>query len=151
MHNEGQLLFVTLGDSINIYRIAEANEELHIDGMTFKRESDYGSNAFYDWLRNRDGKIVGLKLDLEEESQYLIKRIEHFDYVKTEKKRSYYQFIYLFFGKDRKFDLKLSADQSWWDCFLYFSKGEIFGITFLLPPSDGQFAISSGSNKRGHL
>jgi hypothetical protein len=130
-----------LGENINVYPIDEATENLQLNGMTFRRESDYDANAFYDWLRNRNGKIVGLKLDLEEESQYLIERIEEFDYVKTENKRTYYRFVYLFFGKDRKFDRKLSGDQAFWNCFLYFSEGKIFGMTFLLPSSDGQCVI----------
>ena len=142
MRPDGQLLFVTLGENINIYPIDDASENLQFDGVSFKRDSDYSSNAFYDWLRSRTGKIVGLKLDLEEESQYLIERIERFYYVKTENKRSYYRFVYLFFGKDRKFDPKLSADQAWWDCYLYFSECQIFGMTFLLPFSDGPFVNS---------
>lgn len=141
MNNDSQLLFVAFEEDIKVFAIDDACEELQVNGRTFRRDSDFDAHAYYDWLRSQTGTIIGLRLDLVEESQYLIEAIEHFDYVETENKRTYFRIIYLYFGKDRKFDPKLSDDQAFWDCYLYFGDANLFGLTFLLPDSKGQFAL----------
>lgn len=136
MNTQDKLLFITLDEEIQLCSLEEATDVIRLNGHNFRRESDFDAHAYYDWLRNRNGEILGLRLDLVEESQYIIEQIEHLDYVETENKKTYFRIVYLYFGTDRHFEPTLSADQAFWDCFLYFSENGQIALTFLLPAAD---------------
>jgi hypothetical protein len=84
--------------------------------------------AFYDWLRDSEGKLLGVRYWLEKDTEFLIDHCRGLSYVQTTPSRH----IEIFFSDGRAVDPKLSCDQAFlYDAIFYSDDGEYaigFGI-----------------------
>jgi hypothetical protein len=103
------------------------------------RDANFGEwTGFYDWLRDRDGNLLGVRYTPFEETEFLTQEMSVLGYVKTDPPRH----LEIYFSERREFDEKLSCDQE----FLYDA---------IFRSDDGEYAIGFGmeelseSNLRG--
>src|SRR5205823_2629880 len=67
--------------------------------------------GFYDWLRNPDRRLLGVRYWPFEATEFVIQRASNLPYVRTAERR----YVEIFFGDERYSNTQLSKDQD----FLY--------------------------------
>jgi hypothetical protein len=95
-----------------------------------KRYHDAGFGAwtaFYDWLRDSEGKLLGVRYWLEQDTEFLVDYTKRLGYVEAVPARH----IEIYFSERRAVDPKLSCDQA----FLYDA---------IFRSDDGEYAIGFG-------
>ncbi len=95
-----------------------------------KRYHDAGFGAwtaFYDWLRDSEGKLLGVRYWLEQDTEFLVDYTKPLGYVQAVPARH----IEIYFSERRAVDPKLSCDQA----FLYDA---------IFRSDDGEYAIGFG-------
>ncbi len=101
-------------------------------GETAYTEENFGAwTGFYDWLRDSDKNVLGVRYWPFKECEYVIERLEKLWYVKPNFPRD----LEIYFSDRRSFDPKLSNDQDFvYDAIFRSDNGEIalgFGIESL--------------------
>lgn len=107
----------------------------YIDEVSYRSVSSGDSTGFYDWLRDRDGKVIGVRFWPEGEAEPPLQALAHLEYVRfSQDQRS----LEVFFSDDRDTDEGQSDDQSFGGRSHYLSdSGELaicFETYFLTPP-----------------
>lgn len=95
-----------------------------------KRYHDAGLGAwtaFYDWLRDSEGKLLGVRYWLEQDTEFLVEHTKLMKYVQAVPSRH----IEIYFSERRAIDPRLSCDQA----FLYDA---------IFRSEDGEYAIGFG-------
>jgi hypothetical protein len=91
-------------------------------------DTDFGHwTGFYDWLRDADGNLLGVRYTPFEDTEFLIDHTTKLPYVKTAPLR----YIEIYFSEKRAIDAKRSCDQE----FLYDA---------VFRSDDGDYAIAFG-------
>jgi hypothetical protein len=96
-----------------------------------KRYSDLGLGdwtEFYDWLRDSDGNVLGVRYWLRVDTEFLINYAKGMDYVQADSLRH----IEIYFSERRRTNPQLSCDQD----FLYDA---------VFCSDDGEYAIAFGT------
>jgi hypothetical protein len=86
--------------------------------------------GFYDWLRDADGNLLGVRYTPFEDTEFLIEHTEKLSYVKADPSRH----IEIYFSESRAVEAKLSCDQE----FLYDA---------VFRSDDGDYAIGFGTEE----
>lgn len=82
-----------------------------LDGKEYRDAALGEWTGFYDWLRNPNGVLLGVRYWLNEGTERLVQQAHVLDYVRVDPSR----FIEIYFSDRRDIEPKLSADQE----FLY--------------------------------
>lgn len=91
-------------------------------------DANFGEwTGFYDWLRDREGGVLGVRYTPFEETEFLTKELKALAYVKVDPPRH----LEIYFSDRREFDEKRSCDQE----FLYDA---------IFRSGDGEYAIGFG-------
>jgi hypothetical protein len=78
------------------------------------------SNGFYDWLRNFNGEIVGLRYSPHLEKNFLLQLVTGFSYIEVAPGDCFM----IFFGVERTYDPSKSADQDFGGDIFYSSSND---------------------------
>jgi hypothetical protein len=101
------------------------------DNITFRDQGFGDFTGFYDWLRNSDGEIIGVRYLPVDGLEFLGHALVHLPYVEVnEQIRS----IEFYFTDDRGVDESVSDDQDFGSNRLFKSQDGVFAISF--NPSD---------------
>lgn len=130
---EDNIILLVLKKQLDIVLLEDISSEILVNEQVFKQK-DYGDfNGFYDWLRNHDNKIVGLRYFLFEDYQFIIDSFRYLDYVETELTKQNNSILNIYFSEKRTFIDEISNDQLFIDNYIYKSELNEYAITFCLP------------------
>lgn len=88
----------------------QAASSIHLDGISF---TDTGAGdwlGFYDWLRNSEGTVLGVRQYIDDRSSILLEKSFSGTEVEAE-----HGIVRIYFGEERDFDETKSCDQSFGD------------------------------------
>jgi hypothetical protein len=77
-----------------------------VDGQTYLPVGPEWS-GFYDWLRNLEGRILGVRYHAVDETSFVLKAASQLKYVELERSS-----LAIFFTEDHRFDVRESVDQA---------------------------------------
>jgi hypothetical protein len=105
-------LLVLLGSALTLAR----DVRWPMAGFTIGEEKYYDASfgdwtGFYDWLRDAEGGLLGVRYTPFEQTEFLTRELENLHYVKADPPRH----LEIYFSKRREIDPKRSCDQA----FLY--------------------------------
>lgn len=124
-------IFLCFGEKLSIHRLKMRTSRLVIKSEIFTQDG-YDSHGFYDWLRNSDGLVVGVRYDLFETHLDIRNDLLRLEYVYHQPAGFDDVSLMIFFTTDRKFDESRSADQSLTGDYVYRSQSGKLGINFQL-------------------
>ncbi len=108
----------------------------------------YGDwNGFYDWLRNKDGKLIGIRYWPFKEREFIFDILPSYSYMKVFPKKC----LEIYLSEEREYDEKLSKDQEFGNDILFSSRNKDYAITFstkLLKDDDINTILSIDANRR---
>jgi hypothetical protein len=98
--------------------------------------------GFYDWLRNSEKKIIGIRYCPFEETEFICSIARELPYSIVSKKNTWVEF---YFSKDREYVSEFSADQQFTGNWILRSPSGKYAITFridIMNESDRQQILS---------
>lgn len=126
-------VFLTLRQRLGIYEIRDAVPIITIGNQKFMRDDDEDTHGFYDWLKDSTRKIIGIRLFLFEDYQFVIDNFRTYEYVGSETTKLGNTLIYLYFSEQREFSDSLSDDQLFTGNYFYRSESREIAMTFEAP------------------
>lgn len=105
-------------------------DSISLDDEVFMAESlEPGWFGFYDWLRTKNGDVIGVRLHLEADSvdDLILELLLSLNPQNTVEN------IYIFFGAEREFDEAISGDTDFGGNMLYRGDRSSLAITFNAP------------------
>jgi len=133
-------VFLCFSEKLSIHHVKERTPQLVIKNEIFTQDG-YDSHGFYDWLRNSDGLVVGVRYDLFETHLDIRDELLHWDYVYKQPTGFDDVSLLIFFTAVREFDESCSADQSLTGDYVYRSKNGKLGISFQLQGSLNEYIV----------
>jgi hypothetical protein len=126
--NDRPCLLVILGPRLTLARDLQWPLKGFLVGNKQYLDAAFGEwTGFYDWLRDTDGNLLGVRYAPSEDTEFLIERVTNLSYVKADPSRD----IEIYFSQKRTVDAKHSCDQA----FLYDA---------IFHSDDGDYAIGFG-------
>lgn len=126
-------LFLALHDKLGIYPVEEISTSVLVESRSYKRVGTGDFHGFYDWLRNSNHDLVGVRHMLFDDYDGLLKVIEKLNYAEIAEDSNGNVTLYIFFSTDRSYVDAISNDQFFVDDFIYESDDGVWGLTFRLP------------------
>ena len=108
---------------IGLGELASESGDIELDGRTFKCLSAGGWLGFYDWLRDRSGRVVGVRQYIDDLDAFPWDRPFRGASRGVGKRE-----LLIFFDDEHAFDENSSCDQDFGDNFL-FAHGNLIAIT----------------------
>ena len=121
-------LLVVLRPNLTLAKGVEWPLKGFVIGEKQYHDANFGDwTGFYDWLRDLEGNVLGVRYTPFEETEFLTQEVGALGYVKADPPRH----LEIYFSDRREFDEKLSCDQE----FLYDA---------IFRSDDGEYAIGFG-------
>lgn len=98
---------------------------LTVDGQIYRPVGPEWS-GFYDWLRSKDGEVIGVRYHVTEDTRFLLKEASALNYAMI----GQHEDVCIFFGDNRAFDPARSDDQDIAYDQVFVSNGEGSAICF---------------------
>lgn len=97
-----------------------------LDGSSY-RDAGFGDwTDFYDWLRDADGNVLGVRYWLQTDTQFLVEYAKGLGYVQADPPR----YVEIYFSERRGFVPQLSADQDFLYDAVFRSDDGVYAIGF---------------------
>ena len=115
MREERYCLIVILGKQVKLARGGAWPISCFVSEGKCYRDTGVGDfTEFYDWLRNSNGEVLGVRYYLCADTEFLMAYAQERDYM-VSKDGGTFKFVEIYFSERRGADLLLSCDQ----CFVY--------------------------------
>lgn len=125
--SDNDCLVVICLDRVELAVTSRCPEKTFVYDNTCYEDQGFGDfTGFYDWLRNYQGHIIGVRYLPADELTFLFRAVAHLPYVAVNWQT---KAIALYFSQDRSIDESVSNDQD-------------FGDNRVLKSAQGRFAIS---------
>jgi hypothetical protein len=119
-------LLVTLRPEIGLALVADwPITTLKADGLSYRAVGPEWS-GFYDWLRSKDGTVLGVRYHTTEDTRFLLNEASSLSYAVV----GQHEEVCIFFGENRVFDPAQSDDQDFAYDQVFVSTGEGSAICF---------------------
>ena len=127
VETDGPYLFLLLKlDLVLQYHRGPLTQPLVFEGIRYV-DQGYGSFlGFYDWLRNSEGQLLGVRFFPFEDFAFLFEITKQLEYVAVDQEC---RWLDIYFSADREVDESISDDQG-------------FGGNMILRSEDGNYALS---------
>ncbi len=131
-HKEsGKCLLVAFRSRLTLALVNECSGDKFQMGDRRYRDKGYGDwTGFYDWLKDSDGKILGVRYWPFREIHLPIKKLFQLPYVVVAKDRSY---IEIYFSNDHQVDAQCSDDQDFGANKVFLTDQSELAISFRRP------------------
>jgi|GEM_PF-4489811 len=121
-------LIVILKEEMVLVATSECPSESFVFESNYYKDIGYGDfTGFYDWLRNNDDQIIGVRYYPFKELEFLCDAIEHLSYIVIEPKT---KILSLYFSDDHGAEQYSSDDQDFGDNRVYKSDAGEYAISF---------------------
>lgn len=129
------IILVVLKSTLEIVQLNDLSHKIILDGQEFTKKIKGDFLGFYDWLKNKEGNIIGLRYFLFEDYQFIIDDLAllHVNYLEIDSAVRYNSILYIYFSEEKDFIDKVSNDQLFGDNCIYKSELGEYAITFCLP------------------
>ena len=121
------LIVVCMNEIILVHAPQCPKDSFTYDNTTFRNQGFGDFTGFYDWLRNKDGEVIGVRYLPVDELKFLWHALANLPYVKVNQKIKSIEF---YFSNDRTVDESVSDDQDFGSNSVYKSDDGIFAISF---------------------
>lgn len=97
-------------------------------------------NGFYDWLRVKSGKIIGIRFKPFDESELIAEYTHHLPYCRLNYSGKNLESLEIYFSKERDFDFEISNDAYFGGNNLYVTENQTLAIIFDIERRENPYA-----------